>query len=124
MNSLGDSAGIVLVHAEIHNCLISAGRFGESVNGLSIHLEVPSVGLLLIISGAYVLEITPAETTPTKKWNLNIKQKEGKPEIEKCEGGEAETLVTSTDGGESVPSAEEAKEASLEFEKEAQTAMT
>jgi hypothetical protein len=125
-NSLGDSSGIILVHAEIHDCLIAPNHFGLLIKPLPVHLEVPLVGTLLVVTGDFVALVEPAGgTTPNKVWNLNITQAGGVQTIEKCEGGEKETLLTETNhNGTQVQSGEEAKEGSIEFEKEAQTAMT
>jgi hypothetical protein len=125
INSLGDSGGIILVHVEIHDCLIAANHFGLLIKPLPIHLEVPLVGQLKVVTGDFIALIEPAGATPTKTWNLNVTQSGGIQGIEKCEGGSAETLLTETNhSGEQVQTALELKEASLEFEKEAQTAMT
>jgi hypothetical protein len=125
-NSLGDSSGIVLVHVEIHDCLIAANHFGLLIKLLPLHVETPSTGTLKVLEGSFIALVEPAGgTTPNKVWNLNIAQAAGVQGIEKCEGGSAETVTTTTnETGSPVQTGVEAKEASLEFEKEAQTAMT
>jgi hypothetical protein len=114
VNSLGDASGTILVHVEIHNCLIATGRYGLLIKVLPLHLEIPSTKLLLSVEGALIAEVTPANKKAAK-FNLVVEQKEGKQTIEKCEGGTAQTLLTSLDGGEFKVSAEEAKEGTITF---------
>jgi hypothetical protein len=122
VESLGDVSGTILAHVEIHNCTISAGKPGLLIKVLPLHLEVPSTKLLLAIEGEIIAEITPNKTS-TKEYTLVVEQKEGKQAIEKCEGGEAHTLSTSTDGGAFVQSGQEAKEGKITFTSVAQEAM-
>jgi hypothetical protein len=114
LDSLGDPSGFLLSHIEIHICLIAAGLLAWLEKLLPQHLEVPSTKLLLTIEGSSISRITPVNKT-TKAFSLIVEQKEGKQAIEKCEGGSAETLLTSLDGGEFKVSAEEAKESTISF---------
>jgi hypothetical protein len=123
VRSDGDSSGIILMHWEIHTCLLSSGRFGLLIKPLPIHVEVSATGLLLLVTGTFIAEITPLEGPPSKGWDLNIKQAGGVQEIQQCEGGEVQTLFMSIDGGPSIQSGFEWKEGFVEFDKEAQTAM-
>lgn len=121
VNSLGDAAGVVLVHYELHHCLIGGGPLaGWLRKMLPLHLEVPSTKLLLTMEGSQIAQLTPNKTK-SKTFNLIVEQKEGKASIEKCEGGTALTLLTSLDGGAFVQSAQEAKEASVTFTTEQET---
>jgi hypothetical protein len=124
VKSDGDSSGIILDHLEIHSCTLSGGRWGLLIATLPVHIEVVATGLLFVVTGNFVSELVAAEGPPSKKWNLNINQTEGKQEIESCEGGTAQSLQTAIDGGANIQSGEAAKEGAIEFEKEAQTAMT
>jgi hypothetical protein len=117
INSLGDGSGIILVHLEIHDCTISAGKAGILIKILPLHLEIPSTKLLLSVEGSLITELTPNKTK-SKTFSLIVEQKEGKQAIEKCEGGSALTLTTSLDGGAFIQSAEEAKEGTLTFASE------
>ena len=112
--SLGDKSGLILVHIEIHNCLIAVGHLGLLIKVLPLHLEVVSTKLLITVEGALIALINPAGK-PAKAFNLVVEQKEGKQSLEKCEGGTAQTLLTSLDGGAFVQSGEEAKEGTLTF---------
>jgi hypothetical protein len=126
INSLGDSSGIILQHWEVHDCLIAPNHFGLLIKPLPVHFEVPLIGTLMVLTGSFIALIEPASgTTPNKVWNLNITQAGGVQAIEKCEGGSAETLLMETNhNGTQVQTGLEVREASIEFEKEAQTAMT
>jgi hypothetical protein len=120
--SLGDASGTILAHVELHNCTISAGHAGLLIKFLPLHVEVPSTKLLITREGSIIVEVTPNKKS-TKAYSLVVEQKEGKQAIEKCEGGEAHTLSTSTDGGAFVQSGWEIKEAKLEFGSVSQEAM-
>jgi hypothetical protein len=112
INSLGDASGIVLVHAELHNCLIKAGDRGLLIKVLPLHLEVPTTKLLITLEGSYIALVGGSKG---KMFTLAIEQKEGKQTIEKCEGGTADTLLTSDDGAGFVQTGAEAKEAAITF---------
>jgi hypothetical protein len=95
INSLGDAKELVLLHGEIHACMIKPGDFGLLLKPLPVHLEVPSVGLLIVIEGAV---IGLAEATADKKvFQLHTKQTKGDQEISKCEGGTAQSLTIKDD---------------------------
>jgi len=112
VNSLGDASGVILVHLELHNCLIKAGSRGLLMLALPVHLEVPSTKLLVNLEGGMVALIGGSKS---KTFTLSIEQKEGVQAIEKCEGGAAQTLKTSVDGGASTQTGFEAKELSITF---------
>ncbi len=122
-NSLGDPAGIVLKHVEIHTCIISTSPLvgGLLIKLLPLHLEVPAAKLLIEITGSFVAPITPNETK-TKKYKLDIKQIAGLQEIKLCLGGSEETLLVSDDGKEPIQSGLEAENFELSFDNE-QSAM-
>ncbi len=117
----GSELGVIKVHLELHNCLISPGHRGIKIAILPLDIKVPSVGQLLNVKGAIIAEITPFETS-TKEYSLAVTQKEGKQGIPKCEGGEEQKLETSTNGGAFVQSGEEAAGGKIVFAV-AQTAM-
>jgi hypothetical protein len=122
INSLGDKPGIVLAHVEIHNCLIKKEHHGLLIKPLPLHIEVPAVKELLEVTGNFIALIQPLISEP-RHFELNITQKEGIQGIEKCEGGNAETLLVSVNEGAFVQSGEEAKEGLLLFDKEGQEMM-
>lgn len=124
MQSLGDPSGIVLMHLELHNCIISGGSGdGVIVEPLPVHLDVPATGLLIDIAGRYIVEAKSAEAR-AKSWQLAIEQKEGKQALKECTGaGETYTLTSNTDNNGAKKAGEEAREASIAFAKNAQEAM-
>jgi len=111
-NSLGDESGVILVHAELHNCVINAAKkeFGVLVLPLTVHIEVPSAKLLITVleKGLFIAKI---EQEGTSKLNflLTATQTAGVQGIEKCEKGEKESLVGSIDEGTEKNAALEAK---------------
>lgn len=113
VDSLGDASGLILSHVELHICL-SGSKLMWLQKLLPLHLEVPSTKLLMTVEGAFISEITPINTS-AKTFSLAIEQKEGKQAIEKCEGGTAQTLLTSSDGGAFVQTGIEVKEDSATF---------
>jgi hypothetical protein len=116
VNSLGDGPGIILVHVELHNCLIEPGDAGILIKVLPLHLEIPATGLLISIQGSLIALATPNKT-PTTTFALLVQQKAGQQSITKCEGSKTEDkLETALDSGEFVQSGEEAKEGSFTFE--------
>lgn len=121
VNSEGDASGIIKVKAKLHNCLIAAGDRGVKLEIEEVKLVVPSTKLTVAIKGALIVLVSPFEEKATK-YALTVTQKEGKQGIEKCEGGTAQTLLTSIDKGTFTQSAQESKEALIDFAV-AQTAM-
>jgi hypothetical protein len=113
-NSLGDAKETILVHLEIHNCLIKAGDPGFLIKVLPVHVEAPATKLLITLEGAFIALIKEAAAN---KFELNIKQTEGKQEIEKCEGGTAQSLTTKTDAEPTRNAGLEMKETFMEFDK-------
>jgi hypothetical protein len=114
INSLGDPGNVILAHVEISTCLIKTGDSGLYLKLLPLHLEVPSIKLLLTVQGGLLALVSPTKES-TKTFALTIEQKGGVQTIEKCEGGSARTLETSTDGGAFVQSGEEVKEGTIIF---------
>ncbi len=102
LNSDGDPKETILAHYEIKGCMINRAetRFGWLFKLLPIHGEVPVVKQLFTMEGAFVAEIRPTATKLV--FTLVIGQKEGKQAIEKCEGGEAETLKVKLGTGTSL----------------------
>ncbi len=121
--SLGDPAGFILVHVEIHTCIITTSPLvgGLLIKVLPLHLEVPSLKLLIEVTGSFVAPLTP-NNEKTKKYKLDAKQKAGEQSTELCLGGAKETLLSSDDGKAPVQSGQEAENAELNFDNE-QTAM-
>jgi hypothetical protein len=130
INSLGDKAEVILVHVEGETCTVSTSPLVGAVllKPLPLHLEVPSVGTLLLVEGKFVGGLEPPNKS-TKEYKLAIAQKEGKQGIEGCLNAagtkvEPETLTTSENGKAAVASAEEAKSGTLVFTTTAQEFMT
>jgi hypothetical protein len=103
-NSLGDASGVILVHIEIHNCVISEKplEFGLLILPLLIHIEVPSAGLLIEIleKGLFIARIKPDVGDETKhNFLITAKSKVAgvSQDPEKCEGGEKEVLLVKDD---------------------------
>jgi hypothetical protein len=116
VNSVNDKgqSGTILVFEDTHFC--EKGPLGAAVFALTeeVALEVPSTKLTINVKGSFVgLFLEPKTKKATFK--LEITQKEGKQGIEKCEGGVAQTLLSSVDGGAFTQSGEETKEATLTF---------
>jgi hypothetical protein len=101
-NSLGDAAKTILAHVEIHNCVINKANkeFGLLILPLPVHIEVPSVALLILVleKGLLVAKIE-SEAGSKETFVITAKSKEaGKTqEPEKCEGGEKENLLMKDD---------------------------
>jgi hypothetical protein len=98
MNTLGDAKEILLIHLEVHHCMIKAGEFGLLILPLQVHIEVPSTGLLITIfeKGLYIAKLE-SEAGSKSKFLLTAKQAGGAQTPEKCEGGEKETLKAKVD---------------------------
>jgi hypothetical protein len=91
-NSVGDAKETVLVHLEIHLCMVKPGDFGLLIKILPVTLEGFILGSAEL-SGAFIALVSPLATTDKKHFELNIKQNKGIQEIDKCEGGEKWTLT-------------------------------
>jgi hypothetical protein len=121
-NSLGDAAETILMHVEVHNCTIKAGEAGLLLKFLPVHIEIPTLSLLLDLEGAFIAGLTPNNTL-TKAYTLTIAEKGGKQSIEKCEGGVKQTLKSSTDSKAFEELGVEASKGTLTFTTVAQEAM-
>jgi len=110
-NSLSDEKEVILVHVELHNCIINKANkeFGVLILPLEVHIEIPSTALLITIltKGLFIAKIE-SEAGSKANYLLVAKQKEGVQAIEKCEGGEKESLLVKVDAEEKE------KEAALE----------
>jgi hypothetical protein len=115
VNSLGDAGGTILIHMEIHDCMIGPNDPGLLIKVLQVHLEVPSTKLLEEIEDEYITLILPRKEA-SKTFTLTTTEKEGKQSIEKCEGGTAHSLKASVDSGELAPAGFEELEDKMEFE--------
>jgi hypothetical protein len=116
-NSLGDLKEIILAHVETELCYINKAtkHVGIIFTTLPVHIEIPSVGLLVSVTGSFVGLLEPVNIKQTG-YTLNIAQAAGVQAIEKCEGGAARTLLSSVDGGANTQSGEEAEKGTLTFE--------
>jgi hypothetical protein len=119
-NSLGDASEVILVHAELHNCMISIAKkeFGLLILPLPVHIEVPSVKALISVleKGLFIAKLD-SEKESKVNFLLTAKQKEGLQGIEKCEGGSKETLLATENGGAEPKEAGLETEILLEFDK-------
>jgi hypothetical protein len=113
LESLGDPAGTILAHLEIHNCLIKKGEQGLLIKTLPVHLEVLAVGLLIEVEGSFIAGVAKRATN---EFELKAKQTEGKQAIEKCEGGKADTLLVKNGAEPLRAAAEELSEGDLSFD--------
>ncbi len=115
INSDGDEKEIILAHVELKNCMISIAKkqFGILFKTLPIHLEIPAVKQLINVEGSFVAEI---KSVTKLQYTLVIEQKEGKQTIEKCEGGEAETLKSKVGAGVNTQSGEGAAAGEITFD--------
>jgi hypothetical protein len=113
VESAGDASGTILAHVEVTDCAITGGR-ALSFKLLPLTLEVPSTKLTLLVEGSVLGQVAPVGKK-AKSFTLTIAQKEGVQAIEKCEGGSALSLKTSTDGSAFVQSGQEAAEGKVEF---------
>jgi hypothetical protein len=113
-NSLGDPSEVILAHLEVHNCMIKKGEFGLLILPLALHIEIPSLGLLITIleEGLFIAKI---EAETKLNYKLTAKQTEGLQEIKKCEGGQEELLLAKVDNEPEEHAALETK-TKLEFD--------
>jgi hypothetical protein len=116
VNSEGDEKEIILVHLELHNCLIKKGDNGILFLPLPVHLVVPSVGLTIEVTGSFVGLIS-ALTGDKKHYELNIKQSaNGVQEFKLCEGGAEESLKSKDDTAVAENASEDAAEGLVLFD--------
>jgi hypothetical protein len=113
----GDASGVILVHLEIHTCMIKPGDFGLLITPLPLHIEIPGVKKLIMVRGAFIALLEGKEGEKKLVFGLNVKQKEGVQEIAKCEGGVENSLEGSIDDGVTfVKAGEEAVASTLGFD--------
>jgi hypothetical protein len=88
-NSLGDASGVILAHLEVHHCMIKKGEFGLLVLPLVLHVEIPTLGLLISLSekSSFIVRL---EAETKLNYKLTATQKEGLQTLKKCEGVEEE----------------------------------
>ncbi len=115
-NSVGDTGKTILVHVEIHNCIIAPNHFGLLIELLQVHLEIPAVKLLILVRGTVIALLEGKEKTKQLTFGLNIKAPEKVQEIKKCEGGVLNVLEAADDAGAFEIAGEEAKEGSITFD--------
>lgn len=120
INSLGSGGGTITFGFEQQLCYVSkspkvVGISARITPEAGVHLEVPAAGQLLILKGGAIASITPLNESTAGPYALGIHQKGGVPEIEACEGGSANILLASLNGGSFVRAGAEALEASVSF---------
>jgi hypothetical protein len=116
VNSVGDAAGVILMHLEIHNCMIKPAVFGLLVTPLPLHIELSAVKALLLIRGSFIAELLSKEKEKLLTHKLNVKETEGLQEIKKCEGGLEDTLEGSLDGTTFAKAGIELEKPVIEFD--------
>jgi hypothetical protein len=114
-NEGGGGAGMISFSVELHNCLIKAGDAGVSIKlAKEVKLEIPALGTKLSLRGSAIGLVSPNKSLK-KAFTLTLAQAAGKQAIEKCEGGVAQKLETSTKGGAFIQTGVEAKSAEIRF---------
>jgi len=118
VNSVGDTSGLILVHVEIHTCLIAANDFGLLIKLLQVHLVVPAVEkLLILIRGAVIGLFEGKEGTKAKTFGLKVATNAAKEqEITKCEGGEVNKLEAAFEAEKFNAAVENAEKGTLTFD--------
>ncbi len=116
INSVGDPAKTILVHVEIHTCLIKASDFGLLIKVLQVHLEVPAAGKLILIRGAVIGLFEGKEGTKAKTFGLKVLAPGNVQEIKLCEGGTENTLESATEGEVFSAATENAEKGALTFD--------
>jgi len=115
--SEGDASGIILVHVQIHTCMIKKAHFGLLLLVLPVHINIlGGLNKLVLVRGLFVALLEGKEGAKALTFALNAVQKEGIQEIKLCEGGTEQSLEASFDGVTFVKAGEEAKNAKLEFD--------
>jgi len=102
-NSLGDATEIILVHAELHNCVINAAKkeFGLLILPLPVHIEVPKLAtLILVLEKSLAIAKIESEKESKVNFLITAKQTAGTQEPQLCENGKAENLLATVNGGE------------------------
>jgi hypothetical protein len=108
--SLGDASESILLHGATTLCYINkstkkVGMLIEMPSG-GLHVEVSTLGTLLLITGAVIGTIEPVNTSKTGPYKIKFKETAGVQEVTKCEGGSEEILKTSVNGGAAEQSGE------------------
>jgi hypothetical protein len=115
---LGAAKGTIVVTLDVDSCQIKSKDAGVVFTILpttGLHIEVPTGKHLLLVKGSLIGLIGPINTSTAGPYSLLVAQKEGVQAIEKCEGGSAQTLLSSLDGGTFAQAGEEASEGTLTF---------
>lgn len=98
-NSLGDAEKLVLtgtLNAELCYINKTEKTVGVYISGINVHLEVPSLGVLIAITGSLIGRVTPLNTVTTH-YTFGFEQSgTGDQKLTECEGKKAK-LVSSKD---------------------------
>jgi hypothetical protein len=119
VNSMGDPAGTILLKlvgflAYTNKATKSVGAVDEIEPSTGLTLEVPSIKLTIVVKGAAIGSDVPVDKKQTSGEAI-FKQKEGKQEITKTEGGSETSFLASVDGASFVAGGAETTE-SLTYE--------
>jgi len=124
INSTGDAAKTILMHAEGTTCHDAAKNQYLLLALLPTKIEVAATKTTLELTGGLNLKIEPAGKK-AKEFSAQLSQKEGKQEIgpSECENSKKEArknvfLSTSTNGGTAIQTGEETAEGKLIFSAE------
>jgi len=98
-NSLGDASGVILtgsLPAEL--CYINAAtkEVGVFISNANTHIEVPSLGVLIIVSGSIIGKVTPVNVKTTKFTFKFEQSAAGDQKVTEC-GGKKASLVSNKD---------------------------
>jgi hypothetical protein len=102
--SLGDKEGLILEPILFLVCLINSAKqqYGLFIElSESVHIELPALGLLLILAGSFIGEFL---TKAGKLFIIDVTGSKGKPNITECKdqsGGVKKALLTESENGKS-----------------------
>ncbi len=116
INSVGDPAKTILVHLEIHTCLVKANDFGLLFKWLQVHEEVPATGKLLLLRGAVIGLFEGKEGTKAKAFGVNVAAPGNVQEIKLCEGGTENQLEEAVEGEVFSAATENAEKGAITFD--------
>jgi hypothetical protein len=111
-NSVGDSAGIILVKGLALLCYINKALKTVGLNvevTPTLQIEVPTAHQKVEVKGKVIGEVKPVNVKQSTS-EVVFTQKEGKPGIEKCEGEPAAVLLAKEAAKEFKPAGEETSE--------------
>jgi hypothetical protein len=88
LNSLGDEKEVVLATNLLGSICLNAGIFYLFFEYPAVHIEVPTIGDLWILSGSRIAEIVAKAGEKRKTVEIKFKQMRGDPEPKECTGAD------------------------------------